>query len=145
MPFWAASADAEADGLLPLVLRVGAHAAGALELEGDLVELAAHRHLLVEHHHLLVGERALGEFLVELAVLVEDLDVVDLRFVHGRDRHQALPPAAAFDRVLDFFLDDAPLFAFAPFFVPFFAPDFAAVRFEGTGCAGLPASRRRLA
>jgi hypothetical protein len=74
--------------LLPLVLRIGAHPPRPLELEGDLVELPADPHLLVRLDHLLIGQGVFRELLVELAVLVEDLQILDLGLVDRLNRHR---------------------------------------------------------
>ena len=73
------------------VLGVGAHAAGTLQLEGDLVEMTADRHVFVQLDEVFIGDEVLAEFLVELAVLIQDGYSLDLGGMGGGDRHVADP------------------------------------------------------
>ncbi len=87
------SGGPEGHRLLPLVLREGAHAAGPLELEGRLVQLAGHDHLAVHLHETLIGEHIANirrQALVEPAVLVHDLEILHLRLVHRLQTHMTL-------------------------------------------------------
>ena len=72
-------------------LGVGAHAAGTLQLEGDLVEMTADRHVFVEFHEVFIRDEVLAQFLVELAVLIQDGYSLDLGGMGGGDRHVADP------------------------------------------------------
>ena len=71
---------AEGGGFLTHVLGEGAHATGALQLEGDLVEFSADHHVLVELEEVLIGDEVFSECLVERTVFVENRNVVDVGF-----------------------------------------------------------------
>jgi hypothetical protein len=97
---------AERGGFLSHVLGIGAHAAGALELEGDLVEVTADRHVLVQLDEILIGDQVLAELGVELAMLVEDREMLDLSREDGLQRHRELAVRASGERAAG--LPDAP-------------------------------------
>ena len=79
---------AERVGFLTHVLRVGAHAAGALKFEGDFVEFSTERHLFVELDEIVVRDEVLPERLIELSVFVEDRDPLDLGGEGSGDGHE---------------------------------------------------------
>ena len=77
--------------LLAPVLRIRSHPPRSLQLERDPIEVPADGHVLIELDHVLVADEIPTELGVEVAVLVENRDVLDVCLEHGLDRHAGFP------------------------------------------------------
>src|SRR4051812_27144829 len=93
MPLAQRLGRAERAGFLTFVLREGAESPGALQAKRIFIVLAIDDHLLVQLAHLIIGERVLGESLIELAVLIENLQILDLGAITDGLWHQSTPTA----------------------------------------------------